>query len=116
MKSTVKYFKLLIKNNTGISSKSFVMILSAITGTIFIFSMLFLLFVDMFSDRQINSDMFGIAAIITAIGTFIGTVFWAKVRSERNDSYVQTEQLKQETEQLKIDSKQGEEKEEIIDP
>lgn len=83
--NATEFLMQLVKNNTGVSSKSFALVIGIIVGSLAIISFLVILFVDLFSDYQINTDLFGLAGIISAIATLISLLYWGKVRSERND-------------------------------
>ena len=87
MKSLINYMKSLIENNTGTSSKSFALVMASIVGSFAIVSFIVMLFVDLFSSYEINTNLMGLAAIITAISGLITAIFWGKVRSERRDNY-----------------------------
>jgi len=84
---TQKFFGSLIKSNTGVSSKSFVLVISALLGSLFILEIMFILIVDLFTDLTIDSDLMGLTAVIGAIGSFIGAVFYFKVKSEKTEKY-----------------------------
>ena len=77
------YWKDLLRSNTGVSSKTFVMVLAAIAGVFTLGVVVFILIVDLFTDKQIKTDLFGIAAVITAIATLIGASIYGKVSSEK---------------------------------
>ena len=89
MKKLINYFDLLMQNNTGKSSKSFALVMAVVVGSLAIISFLVMLFVDLFSTYEINTDLVGLAGIITALGGLITAIFWGKVRSERRDSFNQ---------------------------
>jgi len=87
MEKLINYMKGLIRNNSGTSSKSFALVMASIVGSFAIISFIVMLFVDLFSSYEINTDLVGLAGIITALGGLISLIFWGKVRSERRDNY-----------------------------
>ena len=80
------YWKQLFTNNTGKSSKTFALVYFAIVGGIAIICFPVMLFIDLFNPNlKIESDLYGIAAVITAIATLIGVVFLGKVKGEKSE-------------------------------
>ncbi|MFK5855232.1 MAG: hypothetical protein QM503_03810 [Bacteroidota bacterium] len=84
MDKLLTYLVKLTTKNTGVSSRTFALIVVIILGVLIILSFMVILFVDLFTDLKIDTDMFGLAAIITAVGGLIGVVFWGKVKGDNN--------------------------------
>lgn len=76
----------LITNNTGYSSKNAVLIVSVFLVAVSVLSFIALLFIDIFHVHlSISTDMFGLAAVIAAIEALIVSLYYFKVKSERNE-------------------------------
>jgi len=77
----------LITSNTGISSKNFALVIASIVGGITTLSFILMLFIDLFSTYTIDSDLLGLAAVITAVGGLCAAVFFGKVKAEGNEMF-----------------------------
>ena len=79
------FFRKLVENNTGVSSKNFFLVCVTIIGclTILVFDIAIL--IEVIRTNTINTDLMGVAACFTAIASgFIGAGF-AKVRGDKNE-------------------------------
>lgn len=80
----IKFFKLLITNNTGVSMKNFVLFLGAILvfiSTIFFLALLLLDFI--YTEKSLSIDLFAYAVTIGAIESLLALLLYLKVRSEK---------------------------------
>jgi competence protein ComGC len=82
---TMSFIRDLIKQNTGVSSKSFTLVSAIFIASISILSFIVMLFIDLLTDKSIQSDMYGMSAVITALGGLVGAAFYAKVKSEETE-------------------------------
>lgn len=74
----------LITNDTGYSTKSFVLILGAISVFLTNISFIVLLFVDLFNPGyRIESNMLEMGAVIGALDVLLGWLYISKVKSEK---------------------------------
>lgn len=77
-------FDELIKNDTGYSTKSFVLILAAVLVFVIVIGFMGLLYIDMLNTgKRIESDMLGMASIVSAIAGALGYLYYNKVKGER---------------------------------
>lgn len=79
----IQFLKDLITNDTGVSSKSFALVVATIVGGITSLAFVIMLFIDLFTNYVIGSDLYGMAAVITALGSFAAAIFWGKIKSEK---------------------------------
>lgn len=83
----IRFFKLLIKNNTGVSMKNFILLLGAILVFISNIAFLILLYLDFFYiNNNIKIDLYAYAATIGAIQSLLGLLLYLKVRSEKYEN------------------------------
>lgn len=75
----------LITKNTGVSSNAFALVLASIAAFISLMSFIIILFVDLFTEYKINSDMYALAAVITAIGGLFAAAFYGKTQSDKQN-------------------------------
>ena len=74
----------LLKNNTGVSLKAFVALLGIANATLMVLSVIIVLIVDLLDNFKIDSDLYGVAALIGAIAGFVVATVWGKVKGELN--------------------------------
>ena len=74
----------LLKNNTGVSLKAFVALLGIANATLMVLSVIIVLIVDLLDNFKIDSDLYGVAALIGAIAGFVVAAVWGKVKGELN--------------------------------
>ena len=77
-----KIISLLLRNNTGLSLKAFIAFSGIITSFIMVLTVVLVLIVDLFSSYKVETDLYGIAAVIGAIAGYIVAAIWGKVKSE----------------------------------
>ena len=75
----------LIRNNTGVSSKSFFLVVVTLVGILMLLVLCFILVWDICSTGTASVDLMGVAAVIGAISTMFVTVGITKVLGERNE-------------------------------
>lgn len=90
-------FRELIRVNSGISSKSFFLVLITIIGCLLLLVVGFVLIWEVVHSNTINTDLGGLALLIGSITTLFGAAGLTKVYGERNEV---NEQLNNKEEQL----------------
>lgn len=85
----IKFFSELVRNNTGVSSKSFFLVCVTITGIILLSMPIFALLVDIIYNHTVTTDLNGLAAYVAsvaAIFTSAGiTKAWGDMVEKKND-------------------------------
>ena len=85
----MKFFRDLITNNNGISSKSFFLVTVTIIGFILLLIPAVILIVEVIVNKTIQTDLNGLAAYIGAVGvlfTSVGiTKAWGDKSSKNNE-------------------------------
>jgi putative copper export protein len=79
----LKYLKSLVKNNTGDSSKSFSLVLSAIVGALIGVCISFVLIYDVCVDGIINTDLGELGVFLMAVGVFMVGGGFSKTITEK---------------------------------
>lgn len=80
-----KYFNLLITNNTGVSLKAFMALSGMILASLMVLTIITTLIVDLFTNYKVDTDLYGIAAVIGAIAGFIVASVYGKLKGEEID-------------------------------
>ena len=80
------WFSKLIKNNSGVSSKSFFLVLVTIIGCILLLVPPITLGVEVFFTHTISTDLTGMAAYIGAVASLFATAGLTKAWSEKFES------------------------------
>lgn len=78
----MSFLKQLIKNNTGISIKGFLALSGMFIAFLMVLTIIIILIVDLFSNYKVDTDLYGIAALIGSIAGFVLAAVWGKVKSE----------------------------------
>lgn len=73
----------LIKNNTGISSKNFFLVVLTIIGCILLIIPAIILLVEIFFNHTITTDLTGLATYIGAVSSIFATAGLTKTWSEK---------------------------------
>lgn len=85
----MKFFKNLITNNTGVSSKSFFLVTVTIIGFILLLIPAVVLIVEVIANKTIQTDLNGLAAYIGAVGVIFTsagiTKAWGDKTSNNNE-------------------------------
>ena len=76
------FLKQLIKNNTGVSIKGFLALSGMFIAFLMVLTIIIVLIVDLFSNYKVDTDLYGIAALIGSIAGFVLAAVWGKVKSE----------------------------------
>lgn len=79
------YADKLITKNTGTSSNAFALVLASVAAFFSLISFIIILFIDLFTEYKIDSDLYGLAAVITAIGGLFGVAFYGKTQSDKQE-------------------------------
>lgn len=78
----MSFLKQLIKNNTGISIKGFLALSGMFIAFLMVLTIIIILIVDLFSNYKVDTDLYGIAALVGSIAGFVLAAVWGKVKSE----------------------------------
>lgn len=76
----------LIKNNSGVSCKSFFLVSVTIVGSLLLFVLSFAIIFEEFKNGYIKSDLLGISALIGSISTLFGAAGFTKIFGEKNEN------------------------------
>lgn len=79
----MKFFKDLITNNNGISSKSFFLVTVTIIGFILLLIPAVILIVEIIANKTIQTDLNGLAAYIGAVGVIFTSAGITKAWGDR---------------------------------
>ena len=79
----LKFWKDLVTNNTGVSSKTFTLVMSVMLVFFIIINFLALLWVDLLiPEYKIETDLIGLAGMITPLGALLGWMYREKRKSD----------------------------------
>ena len=76
------FLKQLIKNNTGVSIKGFLALSGMFIAFLMVLAIIIVIMVDLFSNYKVETDLYGIAALVGSIAGFVLAAVWGKVKSE----------------------------------
>ena len=79
----MKFFKKLITNNTGVSSKSFFLVIVTIIGFILLIVPAIILIIEVCVNKTIQTDLNGLAAYIGAVGVIFTSAGITKAWGDR---------------------------------
>ena len=79
----MNFFKKIIINNSGVSSKNFAVFCGVIIGVFTIISMIVLVYLDFFYEKSLNINLTHLAIFIGSIEAIIAVILGLKVYSER---------------------------------
>lgn len=79
----MKFFRDLITNNTGVSSKSFFLVIVTIIGFILLLIPAVILIVEVIANKTIQTDLNGLAAYIGAVGVIFTSAGITKAWGDR---------------------------------
>jgi len=80
-----KFLSLLLRNNTGVSLKAFTALSGVISSSFLVLCIVIVLIVDLFSSYKIETDLYGIAAVLGAIAGYTMAAIWGKVKGDQNE-------------------------------
>lgn len=78
----MEFLKQLIKNNTGVSIKGFLALSGMFIAFLMVLTIIVVIMVDLFSNYKVDTDLYGIAALMGSIAGFVLAAVWGKVKSE----------------------------------
>lgn len=79
------FFRKLVENNTGVSSKNFFLVLVTIIGCLTILVFDVAIIIEVIYTHTIATDLVGLAACFTAIASGLIGAGFAKVRGDKNE-------------------------------
>lgn len=79
----MNYLKQLVKNNTGVSSKNFLLVVATLIGLVLLLVPAIVLIVEVIYNHTIVTSLTGMASYIGAVAAMFGTVGITKVWSEK---------------------------------
>lgn len=79
----------LIKNNTGISSKSFFLVSVTLVGCLMLISLVFAIIWEELKNGYIKTDLLGVSAFVGSITTLFGAAGYTKVSGEKRENQVE---------------------------
>lgn len=85
MKKRIGFFGRLVRNNTGVSSKSFLVVVTTIVSMIILLTLCTVLVFDVVNDGEVTMDMAGMAEVIAAVVGLLTSAGACKVIGERNE-------------------------------
>lgn len=83
--SIVNYVSLLIRNNTGVSSKNFFLVAVTVIGSLLLLVPAVVLLVEVYFNHTITTDLNGLAAYIAAVAGVFASAGITKAWSERSE-------------------------------
>lgn len=92
------FFRKLIENNTGVSSKNFFLVCVTIIGCLTILTFNAAIIIEVITTHTITTDLVGMAACITAISSGLIGAGFAKVKGDKNEYDKHMQDEKQTTE------------------
>ena len=95
----MNYFKKLIANNTGVSSKNFFLIVVTFIGCLLLLVPVFALSIEAFFMHTIATDLSAMAAYIGAVASLFATAGITKAWSEKYECKNSQTLIDEETEQ-----------------
>jgi len=78
----LELLRLIIKSNTGYGSKTVVMLWGILMASLFLLSVITVIFIDLFTTYDSTTDWLGIAAVLAAISSFVGVSVYGKIKGE----------------------------------
>ena len=79
----MNYFKKLIRNNTGVSSKNFFLVVVTIIGCLLLLVPAVILIIEVWVNKTIQTDLNGMAAYVAAVAGVFASVGITKAWSEK---------------------------------
>lgn len=81
----MNFFSKLVKNNTGVSSKNFLLVSVTIIGCLLLIVAGVILMIEVINNKTIATDLTGLAAYIGSIASLFATAGITKAWSERGE-------------------------------
>ena len=83
----MKFFRKLIQNNTGVSSKNFFLVIVTIIGCILLLVPAAILIIEVCANKTIRTDLNGLAAYIAAVAGVFASAGITKAWSEKFENH-----------------------------
>ena len=84
LREKILFQRSIITNNTGVSSKSYVMIKGMKLTQVIVYWYLIMLTIEMFTDYVLRSNWLDFVAVIGALAVFVLASAWGKIKGEQN--------------------------------
>lgn len=94
------FFRKLIQNNSGVSSKNFFLVLITLIGLFLLLVPGVILMIEACCNHTVQTDLTGMAAYIGAVAGLFGVAGWTKAWSEKWEC--QCKQSKKKKEEIEI--------------
>ena len=98
----MNYFSKLVSNNTGVSSKSFFLVVITIIGCLLLFVPVFALSIEAFYTHTIATDLSSMAAYIGSVASLFATAGITKAWSEKYEKRHNTHFIEKQDEEETI--------------
>ena len=96
MKKRIGFFGRLVRNNTGVSSKSFFLVVVTIIGCLLLLVPVFTLTIEALFMHTIATDLTGMAAYIGSVASLFATAGLTKAWSEKFEHHYNPEEEESE--------------------
>lgn len=83
----MNFFMKLIKNNTGVSSKNFFLVMVTLVGILLLLIVAFVLIWEVIQNGTIQTDMQGLAMFVGSITSLFTAAGLTKALSEKNEHH-----------------------------
>ena len=90
------FFNKLVKNNTGVSAKNFLLVSVTIIGCLLLIVPGVILMIEVISNKTITTDLTGLAAYVGAVASLFATAGLTKAWSEKYENSADTQENKEE--------------------
>ena len=90
------FFNKLVKNNTGVSAKNFLLVSVTIIGCLLLIVPGVILMIEVISNKTITTDLTGLAAYVGAVASLFATAGLTKAWSEKYEGNTDTQENKEE--------------------
>lgn len=90
------FFNKLVKNNTGVSSKNFLLVSVTIIGCLLLIVPGVILMIEVISNKTITTDLTGLAAYVGAVASLFATAGLTKAWSEKYENSTDAQENKEE--------------------
>jgi len=84
IKDHINFRRKILTNNTGVSSKSWVMLEGMSLAKVVVYWYLGVLTVEMFTDYVLRSDWKSFAAVLVSISILVAAAAWGKIKGEES--------------------------------
>lgn len=91
----IGWFSKLVRNNSGVSSKSFFLVITTIIGCILLIVPAIILMIEVIANKTVATDLNGLAAYIGAVASLFATAGLTKAWSEKFECKARQDQFKE---------------------